>query len=223
MTNSILVLRRTILLGAFATAVILTAQAAIPADAVPRGDTAPDALVRSVLTGLIESIRTDPSLRDGDFDKLQGLMDDKVAPHVDFERMTRLSVGPGWRSASLQQRKALIREFRAYALHTYSGALSRVADERLKVWRVKWQPDETDVTVRTEFVPSNGDPIPLNYRLEKTPTGWKMYDVTILGVSMAENFRNSFASVMRQSEVDDLISALADRNKELAAGNRPIE
>ena len=221
MTNSIVVQRRTILLSAFASAVILTAQAAIPADVVRRGDMAPDALVQSVLTGLIESIRTDPSLRRGDFGKLQGLVDDKVAPHVDFEKMTRLSVGPGWRSASPQQRKALIREFRAYALRTYSGALSRVADERLKVWPVKWQPDETDVMVRTELVPSNGDPISLNYRLEKTPAGWKMYDVAIFGVSLAENFRNSFASVLRQNEVDDLISALADRNKELAAGNRP--
>jgi phospholipid transport system substrate-binding protein len=221
MTNSILVLRRTILLGAFASAAILTARAAATDDAVPRGDMAPDALVQSVLTDVTESIKTDPSLHRGDFAALQGLIDDKVAPHVDFERMTRLSVGPGWRGATPEQRQALIREFRAYALHTYSSALSRVTDEKVKVWPVKPQPDETDVMVRTEVAPCNGDPIQLDYRLEKTAVGWKIYDVTILGVSLVETFRNSFASVLRQSEVDGLISALADRNKELATRNKP--
>jgi phospholipid transport system substrate-binding protein len=221
MTNSILVRRRTILLAAFASAAILTAPPAPSANAVPRGDMAPDTLVQSVLTDVIESIKTEPSLRSGDFDKLQALIDDKVAAHVDFERMTRLSVGPGWRSATPKQQQALIREFRAYALHTYGGVLSRVTDETLKVWPVKQQPGETYVLVRTEVVPSSGDPIQINYRLEKTAVGWKIYDMTIFGVSLVETFRNSFASVLRQSEVDGLITAMADRNKELAAQNRP--
>jgi phospholipid transport system substrate-binding protein len=220
MMNSILLLRRAILLGTFASAAILSAQEAAAAGAAPRGDMPPDALVQSVSTDVIESIKTDPGLRSGDFDKLQRLIDDKVAPYVDFERMTRLSVGPGWRGATPEQRQALVQEFRAYVLHTYSGALSRVTDERVKVWPFRGHPDETDVMVRTEVVPSNGNPLQLDYRVEKTGGGWKIYDVTILGVSLVETFRNSFASVVSQSGVDGLIRALADRNKQLATVNR---
>jgi phospholipid transport system substrate-binding protein len=220
MTNSILVVRRAILLSVLASAALLTARAAAAADVVPRGDMPPDALVQSVSTDVIESIKTHPALRGGDFDKLQRLIDDKVAPYVDFERMTRLAVGPGWRGATPEQRQALMREFRAYVLHTYSGPLSRVTDHKVKVWPFREQSDETDVMVRTEVVPSNGDPIQLDYRLEKTVSGWKIYDVTILGVSLVQTSRNSFASVVSQSGVDGLIRALADRNKQLAAGNR---
>jgi phospholipid transport system substrate-binding protein len=180
---------------------------------------APDALVQSVSTEVLDSIKADAALRNGDFDKLQTLIDEKVAPYVDFERMTRLSVGPGWRSATPEQRQALIREFRTYVLRTYSGALSHVTDHQVKMRPYRAEPGATDVLVRTQVAPSAGDPIQLDYRLGKTDSGWKIYDVTILGVSMVETFRNSFASEVNKGGVDGLIKALADRNKQLAASS----
>ncbi len=220
MTNSSQVQRRAILIAAWAGVAILTGRLAVAADAVSRSDMAPDALVQSVSAEVLDTIRADAVLRNGDFDKLQRLIDDKVAPYVDFERMTRLSVGPGWRSATPEQRQALMREFRTYVVRTYSGALSRVTDHQVKMRPFKGQPTDTDVLVRTQVAPSNGDPIQLDYRLEKSAAGWKIYDVTILGVSMVETFRASFASEVNQNGVDGLIKALADRNKQLAAGNK---
>ena len=144
----------------------------------------------------------------------------KVAPHVDFDRMTKLSVGPGWRSATAPQREELMREFRTYVVRTYSGALSRVTDHKVKVLPFHLDAGAADAYVRTSVAPSNGDPIQLDYRLEKTDSGWRIYDVTILGVSMVATFRDSFATEVRQNGVDGLIKKLADRNKALAAGNK---
>lgn len=220
MTNSTRVRRRAILVGAGLSMAILAARPAIAAEAVSRADMAPDALVQSVSVEVLDNIKSDTALRNGDFDKLQRLIDDKVAPYVDFERMTKLSVGPGWRGATPEQRQALMREFRTYVVRTYSGALSRVTDHQVKMRPFKAQPADTDVLVRTLVAPTNGDPIQLDYRLEKSPAGWKIYDVTILGVSMVETFRASFASEVNQNGVDGLIKALADRNKQLAAGNK---
>jgi phospholipid transport system substrate-binding protein len=220
MMNSNRVLRRAIVFSALAGAAILQGHRAAATEAVSRGDMSPDALVQSVSTEVLDNIKADPALRNGDFNKLQRLIDDKVAPYVDFERMTRLSVGPGWRGATPEQRQALMREFRTYVVRTYSGALSRVTDHQVKMRPFKAQPTETEVMVRSLVAPSNGDPIQLDYRLEKTDSGWKIYDVTILGVSMVETFRNSFASEVNQNGVDGLIKALADRNKQLAAGNK---
>jgi len=220
MMNSNRVLRRAIVFSALAGAAILQGHRAAATEAVSRGDMSPDALVQSVSAEVLDNIKADPALRNGDFNKLQRLIDDKVAPYVDFERMTRLSVGPGWRGATPEQRQALMREFRTYVVRTYSGALSRVTDHQVKMRPFKAQPTDTEVVVRSLVAPSNGDPIQLDYRLEKTDSGWKIYDVTILGVSMVETFRNSFASEVNQNGVDGLIKALADRNKQLAAGNK---
>jgi phospholipid transport system substrate-binding protein len=219
MTNYNRALRRTIVVAVLASAAMLAGNAAGAADAASRSTMPPDALVQSVSTEVLDAIKTDPALRNGDFDKLQKLIDDKVAPYVDFERMTRLSVGRGWRTATPEQRQALIREFRTYVLRTYSGALSRVTDHVVKMRPFRAEPTDTEVLVRTQVVPSNGDAIQLDYRMEKTDSGWKIYDVTILGVSMVETFRNSFASEVNQGGLDGLIKALADRNRQLAASS----
>jgi phospholipid transport system substrate-binding protein len=211
------IVRRAIIVAASAGVAVMMARPAAAADPASRAGMAPDALVQSVSTEVLDSIKADAALRNGDFDKLQKLIDDKIAPYVDFDRMTRLSVGHGWRSATAEQREALIREFRTYVLRTYSGALSRVTDHQVKMKPFKGLPTDTDVIVRTLIAPSAGDPIQLDYRLEKTDSGWKIYDVTILGVSMVETFRNAFATEVNQNGVDGLIKALADRNKQLAA------
>jgi phospholipid transport system substrate-binding protein len=218
MMNSSQALRRALAIVACASVATVMTRPSAAAEAVARSAMAPDALVQSVSTEVLDSIKADPALRNGDFDKLQKLIDDKVAPYVDFDRMTRLSVGPGWRSATPEQRQALIREFRTYVLRTYSGALSKVTDHQVKMRPFKAEAAD-DVMVRTLVAPSAGDPIQLDYRLEKTDSGWKIYDVTILGVSMVGTFRNTFASEVNQNGVDGLIKALADRNKRLAASN----
>jgi phospholipid transport system substrate-binding protein len=219
MMHSSQALRRAILFGALSAAAIVAVRPARSADAVSRAEMGPDALVESVSIEVLDAIKADPTLRNGNFDRLQKLIDDKIAPHVDFEKMTRLSVGPGWRQASPEQRQELIREFRTYVVRTYSGALSKVTDHKVKMRPSRAQPTDTDVMVRTLVAPSNGDPIQLDYRLQKSDAGWKIYDVTILGVSLVETFRNSFASVINQSGVDGLIKALGDRNRQLAASS----
>jgi phospholipid transport system substrate-binding protein len=200
-------------------ALMVSAVPAAAADTPSREQMAPEALVQSVSSEVLESIRADKALRSGDIDRLQKLIDDKVAPYVDFERMTRLSVGRGWRSASPDQRQALMKEFRSLLVRTYSGALSNVTDHQVKMKPFRAQPGDTDVMVRTDVVPSAGEPVQLDYRLEKTEAGWKIYDVNILGVSLVENFKNSFASEINQGGVDGLIKKLTDRNRELAVGN----
>jgi phospholipid transport system substrate-binding protein len=219
MMHSSQALRRAILFGALLAAAIVVVPRARSADAVSRAEMGPDALVESVSIEVLDAIKADPTLRNGNFDRLQKLIDDKIAPHVDFEKMTRLSVGPGWRQATPEQRQELIREFRTYVVRTYSGALSKVTDHKVKMRPSRAQPGDNDVMVRTLVAPSNGDPIQLDYRLEKSDAGWKIYDVTILGVSLVETFRNSFASVVNQSGVDGLIKALGDRNRQLAASS----
>ena len=168
---------------------------------------------------VLDDIRADKALRSGDIDKLQKLIDDKAAPYVDFERMTRLAVGKGWRTATAEQRDALMREFRTLLVRTYSGALSHVTDHQVKMRPFHAQPADTDVMVHTQVAPSAGDPIQLDYRLEKTDAGWKIYDLNILGISLVENFKSSFASQINQGGVDGLIKSLTDRNRQLAVGN----
>jgi len=210
-------LRQAIVSGALAASAIVAAHPAFATDAVSRADMAPDALVQSVSAEVLENIRSDKGLRSGDIDRLQKMIDEKVAPYVDFERMTRLSVGRGWRSATADQRQALMREFRTLLVRTYSGALSHVTDHQVKMRPFRAAPTDTEVVVRTQVVPSAGDAIQLDYRLEKTDAGWKIYDVNILGVSLVENFKESFASEINQNGVDGLIKSLTDRNKQLAA------
>jgi phospholipid transport system substrate-binding protein len=181
----------------------------------------PEALVEAVSTEVLDSIEADPAMRSGNHGRLQRLIDDKVAPYVDFQRMTRLCVGIGWRSAAPEQRQSLVREFRTYAVHTYGGALSRVTDHRVTVRAVRSEPQDTDAYVRTVVAASNGQAIQLDYRLERTPMGWRIYDMTILGISMVETFRNSFTAEVSRNGVEGLLRALAERNERLSTRNEP--
>jgi phospholipid transport system substrate-binding protein len=176
---------------------------------------APDVLVRDLSNDVLDSIRKDKSLQSGDPARLNQLVDEKILPHVDFEKMTRLAVGRGWRQASAEQRQALIREFRTLLVRTYSGAVSQVSDHKVQLRPFRAAANETDVVVRTNAVPSRGDPLQLDYRLEKTDAGWKIYDVNVLGVWLVENYRNTFASEVNQGGIDGLIKSLVERNKSL--------
>ncbi len=181
---------------------------------------APDALVKSLSNDVLDAIRKDKSLQGGDIAKLQKLVDEKILPYVNFEKMTQLAVGRGWRQASPDQRAALTREFRTLLVRTYSGAVSQVRDHQVQLRPMRAQPGDSDVVVRTNVVAERGEPIQLDYRLEKSDAGWKIYDVNILGVWLVENYKNSFASEINQNGIDGLIKSLTERNRQLDSGKK---
>jgi phospholipid transport system substrate-binding protein len=187
--------------------------------AAPAATGAPDELVRKLSTDVLDSIRSDKALQGGDFAKLQQLIDEKILPYVDFNKMTQLAVGRGWRQATPEQRQTLTREFRTLLVRTYSGAMSQVREHQVKL--MPFRPaSQDDVVVRTQVVAPRGDPIQLDYRLEKTDAGWKIYDVNVLGVWLVENYKNSFASEINQGGVDGLIKSLSQRNRQGDAGKK---
>ena len=203
-------------------AVALAAMIAVGAPALAQGSAnatlaAPDALVKNLSEDVLAAIRKDASLQSGDLARLNALVDEKVLPYVNFEKMTRLAVGRGWREATPEQRQALTREFRALLVRTYAGAVSAAKDYRIEMRPFRADPGETDVTVRTQAVPARGDPIQLDYRMEKTSAGWKIYDVNVLGIWLVENYRNTFAGEISRGGVDGLIKSLSERNKALAS------
>ena len=176
---------------------------------------APDTLIKTLSEDVLASIRKDPSLQAGDIARLNALVDEKILPYVNFEKMTRLAVGRGWREASPEQRQALTREFRSLLVRTYAGAVSTAKDYQVRMLPLRAEPSDADVTVRTQALPARGDPIQLDYRMEKTSSGWKIYDVNVLGVWLVENYRNTFAGEISRGGIDGLIKSLVDRNKAL--------
>ncbi len=201
-------------------AVAVHAQGTTATSIAPSAAEAPDALVRRLSNDVLDAIKKDKSLQAGDVARLNALIDEKILPYVDFEKMTRLAVGRGWRQATPEQRERLTREFRTLLVRTYSGAVSAVRDHQVQMRPFRAGPNDTDVIVRTAVVPSRGEPIQLDYRLEKTDAGWKIYDVNILGVWLVENYKNSFAAEIKAGGIDGLIKSLAERNRQLAAADK---
>ena len=172
---------------------------------------APDALIKEVSTDVLDSVRADKSIKQGDVPKIIALVDQKVMPHVDFQRMTSASVGRYWREATPEQQKQLQDQFKILLVRTYSGALAQVQDQTVELKPSRSNPDDKEVVVRTE-VKGRGDPIQLDYRLEQTPNGWKIYDVNVLGVWLVQSYRSSFAQEIGANGVDGLIKKLTERN-----------
>jgi phospholipid transport system substrate-binding protein len=172
---------------------------------------APDVLIKEVSTDVLDSVRADKSIKQGDVQKIIALVDQKVMPHVDFQRMTSASVGRYWREATPEQQKQLQDQFKILLVRTYSGALAQVQDQTVELKPSRSNPDDKEVVVRTE-VKGRGDPIQLDYRLEQTPNGWKIYDVNVLGVWLVQSYRSSFAQEIGTNGVDGLIKKLTERN-----------
>ena len=177
---------------------------------------APDALIKEVSTDVLDSVRADKSIKQGDVTKVIALVDAKVMPHVDFQRMTASAVGRYWRQATPDQQKRLQDEFKILLVRTYSGALAQVQDQTVELKPMRNTPADTEVVVKTE-IKGRGDPVQLDYRLEQTPGGWKIYDVNVLGVWLVENYRNSFSQEISSGGIDGLIGKLAARNKSAGA------
>jgi phospholipid transport system substrate-binding protein len=194
----------------------LAAAALMAAGAARAQAQAPDALIKQVSTEVLEAVKADKSIKQGDVQKIIALVDAKVMPHVNFQRMTASAVGRYWRQATPEQQKRLQDEFKVLLVRTYSGALAQVRDQTVQLKPMRGSADDAEVVVKTE-VRGQGDPVQLDYRLEKSPDGWKIYDVNVMGVWLVENYRNSFAQEIGANGIDGLITKLAERNKSAGA------
>lgn len=201
-------------LGRMAASLAAMAALALPL-AVRAADEAPDALIKRLSTETLDAIKADSSLRSGDVNKVIALVDSKIMPSVNFQRMTAAAVGPQWRQATPEQRSRLQQEFKTLLVRTYAGALSQVSDQSISVKPLRADPSDKEVVVRTEVI-GRGDPIQLDYRLEKTPgegAGWKIYNLNVLGVWLVETYRSQFAQQLSNGGIDGLIQTLAKRNQ----------
>jgi|SRR6266850_1248736 len=174
---------------------------------------APDALIRRVSQEVLEAMRTDPGLRSGDEAKVLPIIEAKILPHFDFARATQIAMGPAWRRAAPEQREALTREFSTLLARTYSAALANLRDREVVVSPLRASPSDTEVTVRSQVRQPGAQPVGVEYEMERTETGWKVFDVRIEGISLMGTFRTAFADEVRNHGVDGLIRTLSDKNR----------
>ena len=176
----------------------------------------PDAMVRRISTEVLNAVKADPAIQAGDVGRIMALVDGKIMPHVNFTRMTASAVGRFWRQATPEQQKRLQDEFKTLLVRTYSGALGEVKDQTLSFKPLRARPEDAEVVVRS-VVRGRGEPIQLDYRLEKSATGWKIYDLNVLGIWLVETYRTQFAQEINAKGIDGLIASLAQRNQTNAA------
>ena len=178
-------------------------------------DEAPDAFVKRISNETLDAVRSDKSIKGGDINKIMQVVDSKLMQHVNFRRMTALATGPGWRKATPEQQERLQEEFKLLLIRTYSGALSQINDQSIEIKPLRGATDDKNLVVQTE-IRGKGEPIQLDYRLEKTPgegAGWKIFDLNVLGIWLVENYRSQFSKEINAGGVDGLIKSLSDRNK----------
>lgn len=184
--------------------------------AIAQATKAPDALIKEVSTDVLDAVKADKSIKQGDVQKVVALVDAKVMPYVNFQRMTASAVGRYWRQATPEQQKRLQEEFKILLVRTYSGALAQVQDQTVEIKPMRGTAADKEVVVKTE-IRGRGDPVQLDYRLEQAGSSWKIYDVNVLGVWLVENYRNSFSQEISANGIDGLIAKLADRNGKAGA------
>lgn len=175
-------------------------------------DEAPDVLVKRISGEVMAAVKADPAVQGGDVNRIMELVDEKIMPSVNFSRMTASAVGRHWRQATPEQQKQLQSEFKTLLVRTYSGALGEVKDQTVTFRPLRARPEDTEVVVRSE-VRGRGEPIQLDYRMEKTPEGWKIYDLNVLGIWLVETYRTQFSQEINARGIDGLIAALSQRNK----------
>ena len=189
--------------------------AALPGTAVYAQEEAPDALIKRLSTEVLDTIKNDKAIRSGDTAKVIALVDSRIMPNVNFQRMTASAVGPAWRQATPEQQKRLQEEFKTLLVRTYAGALAQVSDQVISMKPLRMAADDKEVLVRSE-IKGGGESIQLDYRLEKTlgqGAGWRIYNLNVLGVWLVETYRSQFASEINAKGLDGLIAALTERNK----------
>nr|WP_230419244.1 ABC transporter substrate-binding protein [Undibacterium griseum] len=180
-------------------------------------DEAPDQLVKRLSQEILDTAKNDKDIQAGNQKRVFDMVDSKILPYIDFPRMTSLAAGKSWRDATPEQQKQLISEFRTLLVFTYSGAISQIKDQRVEFKPMRSAPEDTEVEVRSQVIQARGEPIQLNYRLEKLPGGWKIYDINVLGAWLVETYKGSFAAEISKSGIDGLIKTLSEKNKKLAS------
>ena len=196
-------------------AALLVCASVLMAGPASAADEAPDALIKRLSTDILDNIKADKTLQSGDVSRIVALVDTRIMPNVNFRRMTASAVGPAWRQATPEQQKRLQEEFKALLVRTYAGALTQVSDHVIVVKPLRAAPEDKEVVVRSE-VQGRGDPIQLDYRLEKTPgegAGWKIFNLNVLGVWLVETYRSQFAQEINAKGISGLITTLSERNK----------
>jgi phospholipid transport system substrate-binding protein len=178
---------------------------------------APDQLVKRISLEIIDLAKADKEIQAGNQKRVYDLVDSKILPYIDFQRMTSLAAGKSWRDATPEQQKQLINEFRTLLVFTYSGAIAQIKDQRVEFKPLRAAPEDTEVEVRSQIIQTRGEPIQLNYRLEKLPAGWKIYDINVLGAWLVETYKGSFSAEISKSGIDGLIKTLTEKNKKLAS------
>ncbi len=176
-------------------------------------NTAPDELVKNTTQEVISVIKQDKDIQSGDRSKIYALVDEKVLPHFDFKRMSQLAMGKNWRQTTPEQQESLIKEFRSLLVRTYAVSLTQYRDQKIEFKPLKLEPDANDATVKTIFLQSGREPIAVDYGMHKSAAGWKVFNITIEGVSLVENYRGTFNEQIRKSGIDGLIKTLSERNK----------
>lgn len=183
----------------------------------------PDQLVKRLSQEILDTAKNDKDVQAGNSKKVYDLVENKILPYIDFQRMTSLAAGKNWRDATPEQQKQLVNEFRNLLVHTYSGAIVQIKDQRVEFKPMRAAPEDTEVEVRSQVIQSRGEPIQLNYRLAKQGTGWKIYDINVLGAWLVETYKGSFAAEISKSGIDGLIKTLVEKNKKLAAANANLK
>ncbi len=215
MNQPVTVQRRFIGRIVLASAMLLSAATVFVSPAARAADETPDALVKRLSSDVLDTIKADKSIKAGDIEKIMLLVDSKIMPNVNFQRMTASAVGPAWRQATPEQQKRLQDEFKTLLVRTYAGALDQVSNQSVTVRPFRGSAEEKEVLVRTE-IRGSGDPVQLDYRLEKTPGvagGWKVYNLNVPGIWLVDTYRTQFSQQINSQGIDGLIAALAARNK----------
>jgi phospholipid transport system substrate-binding protein len=207
-----------ILITLFSAASLLGAGAGAVAAQGAGATEAPDVLVKRISNEVLELAKADKRIQNGDDKRIRVLVEAKIMPHVDFNRTTALSVGPHWRKATPQQKEQLMHEYRELLIHTYSGAIAQIKDQRLQFRPFRAEASATDVVVFSQVIQSGGrEPIQLNYRLQKQAGGWKIYDINVLGAWLIQTYKGTFNTEINKSGIDGLIKVLKEKNRRLAA------
>jgi phospholipid transport system substrate-binding protein len=174
---------------------------------------APDQMVKNVANGVLDVIKNDKDIQHGDMSKITALTEEKILPHFDFERMSRVTLGSYWGQASPEQQAAFVKEFRSLITHTYSSALSKYRNQTIEYKAFIPSTDDSDVKVKSLIMQPGGVAIPVDYVLEKQSEEWKVFDVDIDGISLVTTYRGQFVSIIRQNGMDELIHQLVEKNK----------
>jgi len=178
-------------------------------------ETSPDTLVENTAQEVLTIIRQDKDIKSGRKAKLLNLVEAKVLPHFNFTRMTRLAMGKNWSKASPQQQQEIVDQFRTLLVRTYYKALAVYSDQTIKVTPLKDIVGNKDVIVKTQVIKDHGEPVSINYSMEKTSNGWKVYDIIVARISLVVNYRSSFDSQIRRGGIEGLLKTLADKNRTL--------